>query len=247
MNSDILYVNGDSFTAEDWTVKDRPLVWPDYLSHIINLELCNSAIIGSSNVRIFRRSISDIIQFLNNGKTPLVLIGLSFIRRQEVWEENIFCCDREHPFDKNGSLSGPTTLDKAVKRASGYNLDYYKTKILIEVTDVKNMVLDFYMELFLFVSWLEKNNLNYYIFSAANNTYESPDNHDYAFLKEFNFFNEIIHNPKIDDLHNFSFVNWSSNLSDYIKNDSGHLSSSGHEKMANFLYKKLIDRSIIFN
>ena len=185
-----------------------------------------------------------ILRIFSILKNPLVLIGLSFIRRQEVWEENIFCCDREHPFNKNGSLYGPTTLDKAVKKASSDRLDYLKTRMINEEVDRPNIVLNFYMELFLFVSWLEKHNLNYYIFSAASNHFESPDAH--TFLKEFDFFNEIVHNSWIDDLHNFSFIHWSEDLSDYIKDDAGHLSEKGHAKMADFLHKKLIDKKLVY-
>jgi len=246
MDYDILYLNGDSYTQPE-----EKLTYPDYIAKKFNVSLKNSAVQGSNNNRIIRSSIIEIDKLIKQNKNPLIIIGLSFIRRQETWEDVNFLQNhdnisdkRDFPFKNIGSTYGPISVDYALEFASKDRLNYLKTKILHENYNMPYIILNFYMTLYLFVNWLEKNNLNYYIFSAAQNCYESPDVH--TFLKEFDFFNEVIHNLWIDDLHNFSFVDWSDDLSDYIKDDAGHLSEKGHKKMADFLHKKLIDKNLFY-
>ena len=245
MNYDILYVNGDSYTQPD-----EKLTYPDYIAKKSMLDLKNSAVQGSNNNRIIRSSIIEIDKLIKQNKKLLIIIGLSFIRRQETWEDVNFLQSydnipdkRDFPFKNIGSTYGPISVDYALEFASKDRLNYLKTKILHENYNMPHIILNFYMTLYLFVNWLEKNNLNYYIFSAADNKNESTDYYDC--LDDIEFVKEIKNNKNIENIHDFNFLDWSKNY-DSEAEKTGHLSPEGHKKMADFLHKKLIDKKLVY-
>ena len=75
----MIYVNGDSYSER--RVLDG--AWSDYLG----VETHNNAKIGSSNDRIIRTTIEDIHQ-LGTNNIEKVIIGFSFVMREEVWWDN---------------------------------------------------------------------------------------------------------------------------------------------------------------
>jgi hypothetical protein len=77
---DKIIVNGDSYSAAGISIP-----WATTLAEQLNLPLVNIASAGSSNDRITRTTIEQVLQEKNNTNRLIVIVGWSFVRRLEVW------------------------------------------------------------------------------------------------------------------------------------------------------------------
>lgn len=84
MQNNIFYINGDSYSYAE----NNFSVYSKFLSEKLNFSHINKAITGSSNARIFRDTLEDCIRVKNQNITPYVILGLSFITREEVWRDD---------------------------------------------------------------------------------------------------------------------------------------------------------------
>jgi len=75
-----LVANGCSFT-EGYQLSDNTMAWPGRLGKMLNMDVCNLAVGGSSNDRIFRTSIQHL--YLNQDIDFLV-IGWTGLARSEI-------------------------------------------------------------------------------------------------------------------------------------------------------------------
>ena len=90
MDFPLIYCNGDSYVAPNYHSTLKNTVWPDFVAKTCNGFVLNKAINGSSNRRIIRTTVHDIIQQrqLNPTQQIIALIGLSFELRSEIWVDN---------------------------------------------------------------------------------------------------------------------------------------------------------------
>ena len=105
LNFKTLYANGDSWTAGDIVDPDLfgddlskvndpknkpyrlPRVWPHKIGKELGIEVINNSHAGSSNDRIFRSTVNDILGLLLNNKPEdlLVVIGWSSPERKDFF------------------------------------------------------------------------------------------------------------------------------------------------------------------
>jgi hypothetical protein len=77
-----VYVNGDSYSKNS----DKK-TYCEFLSEKFNCESHNAAIAGSSNSRILRTSLRDLINLKKERTDDIIaVISLSFLLRIEVWD-----------------------------------------------------------------------------------------------------------------------------------------------------------------
>jgi hypothetical protein len=92
MDWPLIYCNGDSYSDENY--KSPVMVGKTYahaLGEKLNGFVINKAISGSCNRRIIRTTVSDMLtqRNLNPKQKIIVLIGLSFELRSELWVDSI--------------------------------------------------------------------------------------------------------------------------------------------------------------
>jgi len=228
---DCLFLNGDSYSA---LCPDR-ITYGEFLGKELNVPLINKAVPGSNNDRIIRSSVESITDLLETGKTPLVVIGLSFIRRLEVWYygNNTKLLSRvPDRADEHSSLK-LITLDHLMNTNE---ITTGQKELFIETTDtLHKRLIDFYMDLFLFCNWLEKMNLQYFIFSPASNTECTTFGLNISGLK---FIDWCKDNQRIWKLIDFCFLDWAKDH-DSEADVTGHLSTNGHRKFTDILIENL--------
>ncbi len=221
MQDNILYINGDSYSAEN-----NFSVYSKFLSKKLNFSHINKAITGSSNARIFRDTLEDCIRFKNQNITPYVILGLSFITREEVWRDD---ADTKllNKFNQN-RLGKFVTLDYLRK-------EQLSTEELYRIIDsnINTQMVHFYTELYMLINTFENLSIPYFIFSAADNSDFQKLNWDY--LKDLEIFKAILQNKKVLDLHNFNIPQWARENNKATTN-TGHLvGAKEHEIFADYL------------
>jgi hypothetical protein len=229
---DCLFLNGDSYSALSL---DR-ITYGEFLSQKLNVSLINKAVLGSNNDRIIRSSIESIADLLEAGRTPFVIIGLSFIRRIEVWYygKNKYLLSKIPDCNSNQAPKiNLITLDHLI---SANEITTGQKELFIETTDtLHKRFIDFYMNLFLFCNWLEKLNLRYFIFSPASNVECTAYSLN---ISELVFIDWCNSNPNIWKLNDFCFLDWAKEH-DKDADITGHLSTHGHKKFADILLTNL--------
>jgi hypothetical protein len=169
----LIYCNGDSYSCENC---DPSLVGKTYAHAVgehLNGFVINNAKIGSSNRRIIRTSVHDLMQQrqLNPKQRIIALIGLSFESRSEIWIEDAVSDSAQesnfqtHTFaDKdnwrNLLLSGKNTFDQRNKFLDSYNQGrayYYspyaeRTNLLCDCVMFQALMKDLNIEFLIFQS-----------------------------------------------------------------------------------------------
>jgi hypothetical protein len=224
---DCIFINGDSYSQEITNSK----VYANYIGEAFDLPVINKAVAGSSNKRILRSSVEYINELLANGKTPLVIIGWSFIRRIEVWYYgNSRSILNKIPDKKNAAYLKTITLDWLVD--SKEMTLAYKSLINNDL-EIHKALLDFYLDLYLLKNFLQSKNLNYLFFSAARNT-DCPLN-CFPDITTQNFVTDVAADSKIYKLHEFCIMNWAFENDSECHSVTGHLSENGHKSFSKFL------------
>ena len=210
---DFYYFNGDSYSASN------PISWVDYFAKKKNILYSNNAVNGSSNSRILRSSIESLLELKNKYNKIFTIIGVSFVPRDEIWD-----------MDSNQLV----TLDSKI-------LDKIKIsdelKLKLHYQDINHQMIHFYTNLYMFINLLEKWNIDYFIFSAADNSDFGTLNWDY--LKSSPIYKEITDNPRIYKLHNFFIKKWA-NKNFISTNQTGHLiDANGYSLFAEEIENKI--------
>lgn len=223
---DAIIVNGDSYSA----FNNKHRVYSDYLKYKLNIPVINISAAGSSNDRITRSTIEQVIKITDQFTNPLVVIGWSFVRRMEVWY-----------YGKNPSVSKQCyddlnfiTLNWLINNGEAT----LEQKCLVqEDLFVHKQLMDFYTQVYLLSQFLKNNNCSYFFFSAAKNC-EIPLN-SFPVIEQLSQVKAVANDPDIFKLHNFYIMDWA------LKNDpdcdkvTGHLSEVGHEKFSTFLLDQI--------
>ena len=101
MDFPLIYCNGDSYSDEKYHSSLHGNTYVNFVANNLNGFAINSAISGSCNRRIIRTTLHDVIQQrkLNPDQKIIVLIGLSFELRSEIWVDDIK--DNRSPAESN--------------------------------------------------------------------------------------------------------------------------------------------------
>lgn len=237
---DHLLVNGDSYSASGAIPS-----YSIFLGQSLNLPVTNLARPGSSNDRILRSTLEEVINLKKQNKNPLVIIGWSFIRRLEVWyygtNKDVF--SRIPDIDITGpdyQQSRFITLDALIK----LNEATLEQKCLVQDDlFIHKHLTDFYTNLYLFAHTLDSLNVKWFMFSAAKNV-ESKIN-CFPYIESLEHVKWCQQQSNIYKLHDFCILDWANENDPYCNSVTGHLSKSGHEKFTKELLNWLRSNKIV--
>jgi hypothetical protein len=234
---DCIFVNGDSYSAPNFKIK----VYADWLAEILKIPVINVAVPGSNNQRITRSTVEHLNTTLNIYKNPLVIIGWSFLRRREVWyygADNSVSTDIPDCILPKDDPINPRliTLDFLLKS----NKATLEQKMLVDSDlHIHKLLADFYTNIFLIEQHLDNLNLDYIMFSAADNTDSRLS--DYPYQSGLYQTRAVENNNKIWPLHDFCIKKFAQ-ANDPDHTETYHLSESGHNKFAIMLVDYLKNR-----
>lgn len=227
MDFDCIFINGDSYSEP----VSRYKTYGVFLSEQLGIPVTNLAKAGSSNKRIVRSTIENLIKSKTEFSNPLVIIGWSFVRRREVWYYGDDPQVDDYVFDT--PLSRLVTLDFLLKN----NLATPDQKASIPpALQIHKALTDFYTDLYLLSNYLRMNNIRYFWFSGADNT-DCPI-HSFPYLESLAQVKAVNTDPNIFALHDFCMLKWAQQ-NDHKAAPTGHLSQQGHQKFSKFLLDKL--------
>lgn len=258
MGFPLIYCNGDSYSAENY---HKSLVGKTY-AHVVGAHcngfIINNAVSGSCNRRIIRSTVHDIIQQrrLNPDQKIIVLIGLSFELRSELWideiqsnlrpeESNL----RTHVFSKQINWRDNLLNNADIETDNPHKLNEKFFKKYSEgrafffspYHERINLLTDLVMLRALF----DQLNVKFLIFQSPIGQKLESD-----YLLDF-FKNEIATDSRIMDLETFGFIDWcyKQNFTPLDMLDSpriAHYGPNAHEAFAKqFLIPKLEELKII--
>jgi hypothetical protein len=225
------------------------LSYSDYVADHLSAKLINEGRPGSCNRRIIRSSLRSLSQLCNDHDNILVLIGLSFIHRTEIWQPNIGAIDNDgdfHPIqllenDLDWTQGLNTRHDNVHNYAVSEIKDYYKQWLLhySKEAEITNLLTDIIM----FSSFCKNNKIKYLIFNNAENLSTTPDvDINSPFLAPL--VTNIKKDPNVIDLWNFNFCGYSINngfrpRDEEIWGIHGHHGEEAHKEFASVLLSKL--------
>jgi hypothetical protein len=240
MDFPLIYVNGCSYSDENYRPIMQGRTYGHYYAEITNGYCLNKAKSGSCNRRIIRTTAYDMIEQrkLNPTQPILALIQLSFEIRDEIWIDDITYNEnpqesnfRTHQFShltdwrdrlfKNDSI-GPDKgfLQKwSEGRAFYYSSYAERINLLLDVLFLKNL--------------LESMDIEYLFFQGP-----TAEKLESEYLKDF--FLQQIQDPRIFDFETFGFCNWCHDQG-FVAHDeepigTGHYRPDAHQAFAeNFL------------
>ena len=211
----LIYTNGCSYSMPNGGPS-----WSEHLSSLIGIELHAAGQSGSSNERIFRNTIYDLLQ---NDKITKVVISLTFENRFDIFYQGEFI----------SITPGYTNLDFPLEYR-----EYIKYRMLIKTMD--ELLISLFSNLVALKSFVESRNAQFFVFWAADQskflTKQTSDKIKNT-LMLFNSNNSF-------DLLNFSFCKFAveNNLisDEYFKlGIDSHPPPQAHEKLAKMIYERI--------
>lgn len=241
----ILYVNGDSYTTGN--IGER---YSDFLGDLLGCPSINTAINGSSNGRILRTTLRDLLELKKTHTDITAVISLSFLVRTEIWDNEtqpdkwkhsndgefasynmVTSKDWYQNRDTNPELS--TKLNSFAKNwITWYNVEAETTRLL--------------QQSLLLVNWLQNNNIKYVLFSSC--LQETVDVVS-PFIKPF--YDELFSDPQVLNFFNQSFTEFclgrkhepiDHHLQEIhgITKNIGHHGAPAHKDFANHLFENYL-------
>ena len=221
-----VYINGDSYSAES----AGQVPYSNFIANIIDIPVINHAVAGSCNDRILRTSL-EYCANLKQNQRPLIIIGFSFIAREEIWIENIAQYSHRIKDYFGSQLVSSEWLKKFDEATMHAIIDQ----------NINKQVIHFYTKLFMFVQTLKSMDLQYYIFSAADNA--DYRNLNWDSLKNLQMFQRVSQDPNIINLHEFNIGKWAKD-NHLSTTPTSHLYEDGHKMFADYLLKNVINDSL---
>lgn len=235
MKYDKIIVNGDSYSALGQSGS-----YSTTLGQKLNLPVDNIAVPGTNNDRIVRTTVEKVLTETNSNKRLLVVVGWSFVRRLEVWYYgNNYKVESRIP-DKHSEQDHKNPRFVTLDILSAYNELTMEQKCLVnEDLFVHKQLTDFYTNVYLLSQFLQNNSVDYLFFSAAKNV-EIPVS-SFPYIQSLHQVQQVISDKNIFDLHDFYIQDWARYNDPDANPVTGHLSTHGHMKFADFLLEKIND------
>jgi hypothetical protein len=238
----IIYVNGDSYTE----MSDGKR-YSEFLANRFDCKFMDAAISGSSNSRILRTSLRDLISLQKQHDEIVAVIGLSFTIRTELWDPNII----NNRFEKDGefvSIQPTINKDWFKNKKSNVNSLYksYADEFLRWFNPEAETV-NLLKEILLLTTWCKYNKIKYVIFSAV---LQEPVDLESEFIKSF--YDNVAQDKNVLDIFKFSFTEWCLEkghipIDQYTqeihgkKYNIGHHGEKAHQDFANFLFENYLN------
>lgn len=244
----IVYSNACSFGMP---VGSPPLSYNSIIANHYGATLVSNHVPGSCNRRIVRSSLRDLIDLKqNNNDDILVLVGLSFIFRTELWQPDIPANKNDghfHPIRTNSRIWKNKqdyyvgNIEKECEHADPNLVDWYKQYLLWQ--NKESLVTEQLADLIMFAAFCQQQNLKYLIWNNADLWPGPPavDRYD-IFIK--NFVDHAMTNINLIDPWEFAFLPWALDqglevIDRHQYGDYGHPGPVAHERLANFLLHKI--------
>ena len=265
LNFPLIIASGDSQMSPTWYSetlgihKNSVQLCSNILSNDLGGYCINLGVGGSSNRRILRSVLHACIEQLqqNPNQKTIVVIGLSFDLRKEIWvergtnstgiDENFLSVQLAQNVNWWNVSRLQKKIDPADKIATNVTSLFSSTeKKYLEKWQHGEMFFyspyaentNLLMDLIMLTSFFRENNIDYLIFRG-----QPIEQFDSAYLMDF-FKNQINRDSGILDLFNFSFNKWSLSHGyqpvDLLdRPEIGHPSLEAHFKFGKFLTQKL--------
>jgi hypothetical protein len=223
----ILYCNSDSYGIIS-TTKNR---YSEYLGEWLGADVViNNGMSGSSNARIIRTTVRDILDLRSNTSDPILsVICLGSLIRNEWWNN-----DKILPVGfKDGhfeSFQIHSVRHNPQLPCYQYANEWYRH--YNDEAEQTNLMKDLVM----LTSFFKQHKVDYIIF--AGNNFKPVDYQD-IFIKTF--YDCVVNDPDILDLNNFSFTRYCLENQhipfDHNRyGDHGHHDESAHRDFAKFIF-----------
>jgi hypothetical protein len=238
---DLVYLNGDSHSSPQ-----KFKIYGEYISEHYGSKFINHSMEKSSNNRIFRSSLRDLLTLQHQYKNILACVSLSYVMRTDIWDTNHTCDHWRTTANNDGdflSIQPFSGKDWSLKSLFNNEPKKYKDfcKSYAVWYNVEAETTKLLEKIILFSNWCENNNIKYLIFSPM---YQEPID----FLAPFvcDFYKNIQDNKSIINPFEFSFLEWCverghepiDNFTAHIHGKTfqiGHQGESGHKAFAEFL------------
>lgn len=250
----ILYSNGCSFGLP---VGSPARSYNTVLSAAIGADLISEHRPGSCNRRIVRTSLRDLISLRQRtADNILVLIGLSFFFRTELWQTHLpptstdghfhpVSIDRLHVIQTKTHYSGD--IEDAFRNTDVRVRDWYKQYLIWQNKEA--LLVDLLGDICMFIAFCQQHDMSCLIWNNADIWPGQPQvNQDDVFMKDFK--NHAMQHGNLIDPWQFAFLPWALQQGfkpvDYdLYGDYGHPSPEAHEKLADFLLSELQERRLL--
>jgi len=213
-----IYCNGDSFSDENYSPTLTNATYAHFLADEINGFASNKARSGSSNRRIIRTTVHDLLEHrsLNPEQETFALIGLSYELRSEIWVNGFTPKSYEESHFVTHTFSGLTDWHARLLNNEEITTDhidqiplYINKKFYAQYSHGRAFFYSPYAErinllcdLIMLKSLLEKLNIKFLIFQSP-----PAEVLDQEYLLDF-FKSQMQSDKRILDIENFSFVQW---------------------------------------
>lgn len=238
----IIYLNGDSYMNFSTGKKTS-----DFLGEYLKAKSVNKSIPGSSNDRILRTSLRDLINLRKSESGSIIaVIGLSFIYRKSFWDpiaqQEKWKNSDDGEFGSYQLMIGDDWFEKFhSKNKLETNAPNHMNRLIREHVRFFSTEAEFvnlFQQLILFSSWCRENNIQYIIFSGP--LQEDKIDIKAPFIEPF--YTTTMQDKNILNIFEFSFCNYCFEQGfigvDYEKlGKNSHQTEEAHASFAKFLIK----------
>ncbi len=239
-NWDTIIVNGDSYSA----LSPRHRVYSEFMQEQLDLVCDNVARQGSNNDRILRSTIEAVLHHLAQGHRPLLILGLSYIMRQEVWVGDVESDTLDITPDTvrsiwNRMLEPYPQVNHHSQTLPVVSLDWvanesrWKQQFRHQVEYefyIHKRVLDTYVNLFTLTEFLHRRGVPYIVFSAASNQDCAVET--FPAIQHLASVKSVMADPHVIELHTNCVRLWAQSNDPDCDPRTGHLSEQGHRLWA---------------
>jgi hypothetical protein len=248
----IILSNSCSFGAPDQNHK----IYPQFISDIAGSSLINEGVPGSCNRRIVRSTLRTLIDLVKTDEDILVLVGLTFISRTELWQPWLEPDKTDGDFHsisskKIMSLDWSKGLNNTFHSNVACNADdevkdYYKQWLIHYSKEAA--VTELLTDIIMLTNFAKNNGINILIFENCQKLPTLP-HVDVASPFLSNFFKYINDSKNVINLWDFSFRDFSLNAGYKPKDahklgNDGHPSEEAHEHFANHIIEYIRSHDI---
>jgi len=228
----ILYSNSDSYGVFSRPGPDHiDNVYGAYIAKHFNAEYFNRGRSGSSNSRLMRTSIRDLIALRNKNPTEKIqaIIGLSTTTRSETWTEK-----NNHVQDQDGHFC--SFLIGNFENGKAEQEEY--AKVWTAYYDNEAEQTNLLWQTLMFTNTLKSYNIDYLVWWGCKIGVVKPINYSMPFIKDF--YQEFKKDKNILSFEDFGFCDWCLDRG-YTPFDVeqfgefGHHSSDAHQAFAEYL------------
>jgi hypothetical protein len=250
--TNLIYSNSCSFGAQGQGHR----IYPEVVSDTLGAHLINCGRSGSSNRRIIRTALRDLIKLKKEYNNISVLLGLTFIERTELWQPWLPAVDDDGHFSTiivdykkiDWSIHGliKTIVPDIHTLADARIQEYYKQWLIHY--NPESTITDLLTDIIMFAGWAKNNNINYSIFSNVD---VLPGNDKVGYTSPFieSLRGEIENDKNIINPWTFSFGGYALNAGLTPKDAAiykhhGHPGEEAHVLFAEFLLSYLQNKQL---